>query len=76
MQKQLEAQAEDFKAKARTLLAATQSRRLNATERSTVQSIQNWLKQTEQAEANKDMRAASEYAEKAYTLAKELRSGK
>jgi hypothetical protein len=76
VQKQLEVKAEDYKAQVGTLLAAAHRHGLNSSERNTEQSIKNMLKLADQAEANKDMRAAAEYAEKAYVLAKELRSGK
>jgi hypothetical protein len=76
VQKQLQTSAQKHKADARALLAQARGRRLNANERTMVASITQFLTQSEQAEKTGDMRAADEFAEKAYLLAKELQSGK
>jgi hypothetical protein len=47
-----------------------------ANQRRQEQEINNFLKQSEQAENSGDLRLASQLAERAFTLAKELQSGK
>jgi hypothetical protein len=74
--KQLQASAQKHQADARSLLAAAQRRLLSAGERRKVADIDQFLKQSEQAELSQDMRSADQLAERAYILAKELQSGK
>jgi hypothetical protein len=77
VEKQFEASAQKHKADTLALLAEAQRRgRLTATERRVIADINQFLKQSEQAEKDKDMRSADRLAERAYILAKELQNGK
>jgi len=58
------------------LLTAAQQRHLTANERRMVRDINQFLNQSDQAEASGDMRSADQNAERSYILAKELQSGK
>lgn len=73
-QKHFQAHAEQRQADTRALLAGAKPR--SATERRMVGDINQFLKQSVQAEASGDMRSADQLAERAYILAKELQSGK
>jgi hypothetical protein len=77
-EKQFQVHAEQRQAAARALLAVAAKGRghLTAKEKKAMADIDQFLKQSEQAEASKDMRSADQLADRAYILAKELQSGK
>jgi hypothetical protein len=74
--KQFQASAKNHRSETGKLLAQAHRRGLNPNEERVETDINQYLKQSQQAEDNKDMRAADEFAEKAYILAKELQGGK
>jgi hypothetical protein len=77
VEKQFEASAHKHQADTRALLEETQKRRrLTVNERRVIADINQFLKQSDQAEKDKDMRSADRLAERAYILAKELQGGK
>jgi hypothetical protein len=76
VQKQLQASAHRHKADIRVLLTEAQRRRLTADERSTVASVNQFVKLSDDAEKSGDMRSADQLAERAHILAKELQNGK
>ncbi len=77
VEKEFEASAQKHKTDTRALLAEAQRRgHLTANERRVIADIYQFLKQSDQAESNKDMRSADRLAERAHILAKELEGGK
>jgi hypothetical protein len=77
VEKQFQDSAERHKLETRNLLATARKRGgLNANEKSTIDTINELLRQCDQFEKSRDMRSADEYAEKAYLLAKDLQNGK
>jgi len=74
VQKQLRDSAHDHQMKTRALLAGAKPHTNN--QRRAVAEIEQFLKQSEQAENNGDMRLADQLSERAYILAKELQGGK
>jgi len=77
VEKEFEASAQKHKTDTRALLAEAQRRgHLTANERRLIADIYQFLKQSDQAESNKDMRSADRLAERSYLLAKELQGGK
>ncbi|HKE22322.1 MAG TPA: hypothetical protein VKB88_08020 [Bryobacteraceae bacterium] len=68
--------AEQRKKEIRQLLDQAATRRLNRREAGLRRTIESFLKLSDQAEANGDMRQAADYADKALSLAKDLQSGK
>jgi type IV secretory pathway VirB10-like protein len=74
-QKDYKERAHKYQADARSVLASPRPR-TSANQRRQEQEINNFLKQSEQAENTGDLRLALQLAERAYTLAKELQSGK
>jgi hypothetical protein len=75
-EKRLQHSAEGHRAETGALLAVARRRHLTAKENQKVEDINQFLKQSEQAESNKDMRSADQLAERAYILAKELQGGR
>ena len=76
VQKQFRDSARRHKAEIRVLLDQAKGRRLTPNEKNTVATINQIVKQSDQAERSQDMRAADVLAERAHILAKELQSGK
>jgi hypothetical protein len=74
--KQFQENADRNKAEVSRLLSAAGRRALNANENTTIEKINQLVKQSDQAESSGDMRAADEFAEKAHILAQELQGGK
>lgn len=74
-QKQFQKEAEE-KAEANRLVTLAEHRHLNTNERKMATDIKHYLAQCMEAENNKDMRAAYEFAHKANLLAKDLQGGK
>jgi hypothetical protein len=72
--KQLRDSAHKYQADTRTLLAGVKPRTNN--QRRAAAEIEQFLKQSEEAENAGDMRLADQLAERAHILAKELQSGK
>jgi hypothetical protein len=77
-QKRLQDSVLKHRAEIRTLVVQAQQggHRLTANQKSTLGKIEQFMKQSEQAEKTGDIRSADEFAEKANILATELQSGK
>jgi hypothetical protein len=75
-EKRLQHSAEGHRADTLALLAVARRRHLTARENQKVEDINQFLKQSEQAETGKDMRSADQLAERAHILAKELQGGR
>jgi len=75
-QRQLQEDAHSNRADAAALLARARQRRLSAAESRKASDINQFLKQSEQAEKNGDMRKAEQFARNAAILAKELQGGR
>jgi hypothetical protein len=75
-EKRLQHSAEGHRTDTLALLAVARRRHLTARENQKVEDINQFLKQSEQAETSKDMRSADQLAERAYILAKELQGGR
>ena len=73
-QKDYKEKAHNFQRDARNVLTASRPRTPN--QRRQEQEVNNFLKQSEQAEISGDLRLTLQLAERAFTLAKELKSGK
>lgn len=75
-QQRLQHEAQDRRAQAGALVEAATRRKLSTREKGRVEDINQFVKQSDQAEKNGDMRAADQFAERALILAKELQGVK
>ena len=75
-QRRLQDLADAHKRETRQLLDQAAARRLNRRETGIKKTIESYLKLSDQAETQGDMRQASDLAERALTLAKDLESGR
>jgi hypothetical protein len=75
-QKRLQDLAVARKKETRQLLDQASARRLNHRETGLKKTIESYLKLSDQAEGNGDMRQAADLADRALTLAKDLQSGR
>ena len=75
-QNRLRVSSQKHKSDVRSLVGQAERRGLNGSQQNIVRDIMQFLKQSDQAEQNGDLRGADEFAEKAYILAKELPGGK
>jgi hypothetical protein len=75
-QRRLQHEAQDRRNQTGALVEAAARRGLSPRERRRVEDINQFVKQSEQAEKNGDMRSADLFAERALILARELQGGK
>lgn len=74
--KRLQESADARKREVRQMLAQTRARRVNGREQGVIDTVESFLKLSDQAETRGDMRQASALAERAWVLAKDLRGGR
>jgi hypothetical protein len=75
-QKRLQEAADTRKREIKQLLEQANSRKLSRHETSVKKTVESYLKLSDQAELKGDMRQASEIAERAWVLMKDLQSGR
>ncbi len=75
-QNRLRDSAQSRRKEAAQALASAQGRRLTQQEKRTVQYIESFLRQSQQAEERGDMRQADALAERAQVFARELQGGR